>query len=89
MKIKSKNYKLNARKILANNITYFRKLRNWSQEEFADKLGTTSKYLSYIENAKKNIRIDTMGNIADTLGISIEQLLIERDIVNSHRIPRR
>lgn len=87
--IKSKNYEYYARKILANNIVYFRLKKNWSQEDFADELGTTTTYVSNLENARRNARIDYIGHIADTLGISLEQLFIERDTIINHRIPRR
>ena len=79
----------NARKILANNIVYYRLEKGWSQEDFADKLGTTPTYVSTLENAKRNTRIDYIGHIADTLGVSIEQLFKERPKVENHRIPRR
>ena len=78
MIIKSKNYYENqSRKILANNIIYFRIRKNWSQEDFADELGTTPTYVSSLENAKRNARIDYIGHIADTLGVSLEQLFAE------------
>lgn len=82
-------YSKQARKILANNIVFFRLKKGWSQEDFADELGTTPTYVSNLENAKRNTRIDYIGHIADTLNISIEQLFIERDKVETHRIPRR
>ncbi len=89
MIIQSKNYEDCARKILANNIVYFRIKKNWSQEDFAEELGTTTTYVSNLENARRNARIDYIGHIADTLGISLEQLFIERNTVENHRIPRR
>ena len=59
MIIKSKNYYENhARKILANNIVYFRIKKNWSQEDFADELGTTPTYVSGLENAVYSIEKD-------------------------------
>ncbi len=82
-------YKNQARKILANNIIYFRLKKNWSQEDFAYELGTTTTYVSNLENAKRNARIDYIGHIADTLEVSLEQLFVERPIVVNHRIPRR
>ena len=78
-----------SRKILANNIIYFRLKRNWSQEDFADELGTTPTYVSNLENARRNTRIDYIGHIADTLGVSLEQLFAERPKVENNRIPRR
>ena len=45
--------------------------------------------MSYVENAKRNMRIDYIGHIADTLGVSIEQLFIDRPPIENHRIRRR
>ena len=89
MIIKVIKYENQARKILANNIIYFRLKKNWSQEDFADELGTTTTYVSNLENARRNARIDCIGHIADTLGVSIEQLFIDRPPIENHRIPRR
>lgn len=85
MFIKYKDY---ARKILANNIIYFRLKNNWSQEDFADELETTPTYVSNLENARRNTRIDYIGHIADTLGVSLEQLFTERPKVENNRISR-
>ena len=86
MSIKNKNQ---ARKILANNIIYFRLKKNWSQEDFADELGTTSTYVSNLENARRNTRVDYIGHIADILDVSLEQLFTERPKVENNRISRR
>lgn len=79
----------NARKILANNIVFFRLKNGWSQEDFAEILKTTPTYVSGLENAKRNTRIDYVDQIANALNVSVEQLFIERPIVNNHRKPRR
>lgn len=86
---KDNSNNLKARGILANNIVYFRLKHGWSQEDFADELGTTPTYVSNMENAKKNMHIDYIGYIADTLGVSLHELFVEREPVKSHRIPRR
>ena len=78
-----------SRKILANNIVYFRLKNRWSQEDFAEILKTTPTYVSGLENAKRNTRIDYVDQIANALNVSVEQLFIERPIVNNHRKPRR
>lgn len=78
-----------SRKILANNIVYFRLKMNWSQEEFAEKLGTTTTYVSNMENAKRNMRVDYIGYVADTLKVKIEELFVERENVLNHKKPRR
>ena len=81
--------KRNARKILANNIVYYRLNKGWSQEDLAESLGTTPTYVSNLENAKRNTRIDYIDLIADTLGVRVNELFIERQEVVKHRIPRR
>ncbi len=85
------NYKYGnyARKMLANNIVYYRLKKGWTQEELADKLGTTPNYISNIENAKRNVRIDYIGFIANIFDIPLEQLFIERQLVVCHRMPKR
>ncbi|MBQ8131526.1 MAG: helix-turn-helix transcriptional regulator [Bacilli bacterium] len=83
-----KNY-TDARKILANNIVYFRLKNNWSQEEFAEELGTTTTYVSNLENGRRNTRIDYIENIADVLGVPIDQLLVDREPVKKRRAPRK
>ena len=64
--IKKKNYSKQSRNILANNIIYYRLKLNWSQEDLAEELGTTATYISNLENAKRNMRVDYIGFIADT-----------------------
>lgn len=86
---KNKYYEKNSRKILANNIVYFRIKNNWSQEDFADVLGTTPTYISNLENAKRNTRIDFIGRIADVFEITIDELFTERSIIQNNRISRR
>lgn len=81
--------KSDARKILANNIVYFRLEHGWSQEDFADKLGTTPTYVSNLENAKRNTRIDYIDHIATVLNVELFQLFEKRENVENRRIPRR
>lgn len=87
--IKSISYENHSRKILANNIIYYRLQNKWSQEDFADKLETTSVYVSNLENAKRNTRINYIGRVADTLGVSVKDLFEERTPIDNHKILRR
>ncbi len=81
--------KSDARSILANNIIYYRLQKGWSQEDFADKLGTTPTYVSNLENAKRNTRIDYIDHIATVLNVELFQLFEKRENIENHRIPRR
>ena len=78
----------NARTILANNIVYFRVKNNWSQEHFAELLGTSSGYVSEMENAKRNISIDYIDHLANIFKIEPHELLVNRKPVEIRRIDR-
>ncbi len=79
---------MDARDIVSNNIKYFRLKNNWTQEELAEKLGTTPVYVSYLENAKKNIRIDYINHIANTFDIQVKELFIERELLSNKKRKR-
>ena len=76
------------RKILANNIVYFRIKNGWSLEYFAELLGTSSGYVSEIENEKRNISSDYIDVIANIFNIEPHELLINRVPVENRRINR-
>lgn len=73
----------NARKILANNIVYYRLEKGWSQEDFADKLGTTPTYVSNLENAKRNTRIDISITSVTVLDVELFQLFVKRENIEN------
>lgn len=76
------------RKIIANNIVYFRTKKGWSQEYFAELLGTSSGYVSEMENEKRNISCDYLDHISNIFQIEPHELLINRSPVNIRRINR-
>lgn len=77
------------RKIIANNIVYFRVKNGWSQEYFAEQLGTSSGYVSEMENGKRNISSDYIDHLANIFKIEPHELLVDRSPVDIRRIPRR
>lgn len=79
----------NARMVLANNIIYYRLRNGWTQEDFADKLGTTTTYVSSLENAKRNTRIDYIEHISNVLNVELYQLFEKREKIDNNRMPRR
>ena len=81
--------KSDARSILANNIVYYRLQKGWSQEDFADKLGTTSTYVSNLENAKRNVTSDFIDKLADSFGVEPHELFIKRDSINNKRVDQK
>ena len=78
----------NSRKIIANNIVYFRVKNKWSQDIFAEKLGTSSAYVSEMENEKRNISVDYIDHIATIFNVEPHELLVPRTKVINRRIDR-
>ena len=63
------------RKILSDNVKYYRFKNGYTQEELAEKCDISPRYLSDIENAKGNIPIDTLEVIAHHLKVDSYILL--------------
>lgn len=77
------------RRLLANNIIYFRHKNNWSQEKFAEKMKSSPAYISQLENAKRNVTTDFFDKIADSFGVEPYELLIKRDSINCKRVDQK
>lgn len=68
----------NIRKILSDNVKYYRFKNGYTQEELAEKCDLSPRYLSDIENSKGNIPIDTLEVIAYYLKVDPYILLKEK-----------
>lgn len=66
-------------KTIGNNIQYFRKKANLTQNQLADEVGISLSYLSKIEasNCDKGISISVLNQIANCLNIDIIEFLKE------------
>lgn len=56
------------------NLKHIRKRMNMTQEELATKMKISQSYLSDIENGRKNLSIKTVKKLADSLGLSVNDL---------------
>lgn len=74
------------RKIIANNIIYFRVKNRWTQEYLAELLGTSSCYVSEMENAKRNISCDYIDHITSIFKIEPHELLLSHSPIDVKRI---
>ena len=55
-------------------VATLRKEKGYSQERFALEAGIARKYMSDIENGKRNVSLDVISRIAEKLGISLSEL---------------
>ena len=62
-------------------IAYYRKLRGLTQEELAEKVERTPAFIGHLEapNVDKGISLDTLFDIADTLGVPPQRFLTFED----------
>ena len=65
--------------VIRKNIKKYRKLKNLTQQELADKAGLTMNYISKIESIKmqRGFTIPSLTRIADALEIDIKELFNE------------
>lgn len=81
-KKKDKHY--DVYEIIAKNIKFYRKRKNMTQAELAEKTEYSHEFIRRIEapNSKKNFSIDAVSNIASALDIDIELLFEKNEITN-------
>ena len=60
-------------------IIKLRKEQGMSQETFAYESGIDRRYMSDIENGKRNISLDILERVADKLGIRLSEFFLEVD----------
>ena len=71
------------RAILAENIRIFRKEKGLSQEELAEQCGLHRTYIGSVERQERNVTLSTLEAFAATLGVTVPQLLTEREVTGS------
>ncbi len=57
------------------NLKYLRKLRNWTQEEFAAKLGIKRSLIGAYEEERADPRLDVLQTISEMFKVTLDELL--------------
>lgn len=73
---------LTARQVFARNLRRYRRIRDISQEELALQAGMSRSYVSGIEREERNVSIDNMGVLAESLGVPLKDL-VDPDLFSS------
>lgn len=63
--------------IAGQNLKYLRKLRGWTQEEFANKLGIKRSLIGAYEEERADPRLDVLEVLADMFKLSLDELLLK------------
>lgn len=64
------------------NMKYLRKLRGWTQEEFATKLGIKRSLIGAYEEERADPRLDVLEIVSDLFKLSLDELLL-KDVSNT------
>ena len=70
----------NLQKCLSNNMKYYRKQKNFSQEKLAEKAGASSNYIALIENGKYFPSLPMLQQIAKALEIDTLDLFNKKGL---------
>ena len=68
--------------IAGQNLKYLRKLRGWTQEEFANKLRIKRSLLGAYEEERADPRLDVLEIVADMFKLTLDELLL-KDLGNT------
>lgn len=72
----------NFKKLFGERVRYLRNMANLSQEKLAEKIGLSTKTISYIENGKNTISFNKLPLIAEGLGVPVYKLFVFIDSEN-------
>lgn len=70
--------------LAGQNLKYLRKLRGWTQEEFANKLGIKRSLLGAYEEERADPRLDVLESIGDMFKMTLDELL-RKDLAETPR----
>jgi transcriptional regulator with XRE-family HTH domain len=61
--------------IVSINVRRLRQERGWTQEELADRVGLSARYIGQIERAQASMTVSVLGRIANALKVEPAQLV--------------
>lgn len=68
---------MNIHEEFGHTVAFLRKEKGYSQERFAFEAGIARKYMSDIENGKRNVSLDVISRIAEKLGMKLSELFLK------------
>ena len=80
-------------KVLGEVFKEYRVKNNLTQEKIAEKIGISVKYISRIENGTGGVKVETLVNYMNILGISpnviFEKLIIHKDLETQMKLSKK
>lgn len=72
---------------LGRRVAYLRERKGWTQKKLAEETGLSVTFISEIENDKRNVGTESLLQLADSLGTSIDYLVRGEDRSQKVREP--
>ena len=66
--------------MVATNIRRLRHARGWTQEDLAERVGLSARYVGQVERAQASMTITVLGRFADAFAIEAAELVRAIDI---------
>ena len=63
------------RETVAANVRRLRNARGWTQEDLADRVGLSARYVGQIERAQSSMSVTVLGRLADALKVNAAELV--------------
>jgi transcriptional regulator with XRE-family HTH domain len=76
------------RRLLGQRISQARRERGWTQEQLAERLGVSVRYLQAVEAGEENLTIDSLTQLALRLDLSLGDL-VDQAFPSTRRLPTR
>ncbi len=76
------------RRLLGKRISQVRRDRGWTQENLAERLGVSVRYLQAVEAGEENLTVDSLTQLALRLDLSIGDL-VDQAFAPTRRLPIR
>jgi transcriptional regulator with XRE-family HTH domain len=61
--------------VVARNLLRLRQANGWTQEELADRVGLSVRYVGQVERGEASMSVTVLGQFADALAIDVAELV--------------
>lgn len=68
----------NLKEIVAINVRRLRHDKGWTQEDLADRVGLSARYVGQIERAQASMSVTVLGRLAEALKVEASELVKRR-----------
>jgi transcriptional regulator with XRE-family HTH domain len=80
---------LQNRRLIGRRVAQVRRERGWTQEELAERLGVSVRYLQAVEAGQENLTLDSLTQLALRLDLSLGELVDQALAATTRRLPTR